>query len=339
MPKKYIFAYSDETHRGVGLLPRYVRQLQPEADILIETVHLDEIPETDLSDCALLVFIMGPPSALSRIFASIVAHHKRKNQKADKVILWMPDRNRPKTVIDFMESLIEKAPDSFDGMAHIAEYNRDYWKNQPVTSSKLHVLIENPYQVSENATTKKTAGEKSLIASGAFTKFKGLGNLIDSSELTYKYPDTLFAYTGCQYQRTKNESKKLTGSPELVSCLVDSLSTKNQHESLELHDEDIWSKRLKKKLNIFPSYSDREENKRRIAASGVFIFTPLSVKPGENRKWILERQLKRWSSTVDYNILEAMETGTVCLISKRYHSSVLKKLEDSIPEMPSGPIE
>lgn len=311
--ERSLVVFDDPELRGVGVVAREFGNLG------YRTVARSEFTQDHLQDVDLLLTISIP---LERLGAFLNELHAANPERSYKVAMILPERNIPKSEIRFFDGL---NPDVFDGIAHVSTGNLIHWREK--FPDKLHGYFQNPSTLQAGA--PKEESDPSVISSGVFTTFKGLGVLLKGAEALGAFPELTFSYTGCQFQ-ISGRSGKIVGSPELVTSLATDLKEKAIRPNIVLQPEDDWSAREPGgKLNVFPSYSDRAENSRRIAESGIYLFTPCAILSDAdlNRSHIRRKNLLRWASAVDYNLLEALASGTPALLSQGYHSMLLSQLE------------
>lgn len=283
------------------------------------TVARSEFTQEHLQGVELLLTISIP---LERLGAFLNELHTANPDRGYKVAMILPERNIPKSEIRFFDAL---DPAVFDGIAHVSTGNLIHWREK--FPDKLHGYFQNPSTL--QAGDPKESSDPSVISSGVFTTFKGLGVLLKGAQVLEAFPELTFSYTGCQFQ-ISGRSGKIVGSPELVTSLATDLKEKTLRPNIVIQPEDDWAARESGgKLNVFPSYSNRSENSRRIAESGVYLFTPCAVLSDDDlgRSHIRRKHLLRWASAVDYNLLEALASGTPALLSHGYHSMLLSQLE------------
>lgn len=307
-----LFVFDDPEHRGVGVVAQEFGALG------YKTMSLADFTLESLQGVDLLMTISIPFNKLGPFLEGL---NKSNPDRDYKVVMIFPERNIPKSEKLFLESLDREC---FDGIAHVSTSNLDHWKER--FPEKIHGYFQNPSTL--QASEPKTSSDLSVISSGVFASFKGLGVLLKGSSDLMDFPELTFSYTGCQFKLSK-KSGKITGSPELVTSLATDLKDKELRENIVIHPSDDWSAREPGgKLNVFPSYSDRAKNSQRIADSGVYLFTPCAILDETSLKSHVRRgHLLRWASAVDYNLLEAMASGTPCLISHGYHARLLARLE------------
>lgn len=311
--ERSLIVFDDPELRGVGVVAKEFGNLG------YRTVSHSELTEEHLEGVDLLLTISIPLDKLGPFLEGL---HRDHPERSYKVALILPERNIPKSEIRFFDAL---DPDTFDGIAHVSTVNLLHWREK--FPDKLHGYFQNPSTL--QTADPKLKSHPSVISSGVFTTFKGLGVLLRGAEVLSDFPELTFSYTGCQFQ-ISGRSGKIVGSPELVTSLATSLKEKELRPNLVLQPGDDWDAReAGGKLNVFPSYSDRAENSRRIAESGVYLFTPCAILKDEDlsRSHIRRKHLQRWASAVDYNLMEAMASGTPVLLSHGYHSMLLAQLE------------
>lgn len=311
--ERALVVFDDPELRGVGVVAREFGNLG------YRTVACSEFTQEHLIGVDLLLTISIPLERLGKFLGEL---HSANPERSYKVAMILPERNIPKSEIRFFDAL---NPDLFDGIAHVSTGNLIHWREK--FPDKLHGYFQNPSTL--QAGSPKTGSDPSVISSGVFTTFKGLGVLLKGAQNLEPFTGLTFSYTGCQFQLS-GRSGKIVGSPELVTSLATDLKEKVLRPNIVLQHGDDWDARVPGgKLNVFPSYSDRLENSRRIAQSGVYLFTPCAVLSDADfgRSHIRRKHLLRWASAVDYNLLEALASGTPALLSHGYHSMLLSQLE------------
>lgn len=311
--ERALVVFDDPEHRGVGVVAQELGNLD------YPTVARSEFKSSMLDGVDLLLTVSMP---FERLTAFLEGLHSSNPDRSYRVVMLLPERNIPKSEIRFFDAL---NPDCFDGIAHVGTANLLHWREK--FPEKLHGYFQDPSTLLP--AEPKTAADPSVISSGVFATFKGLGVLLKGAEDLSEFPELTFSYTGCQYQ-ISSRSGKIVGSPELVTSLAKDLKDKELRPNIVLQTEDDWSARVPGGvLNVFPSYSVRAENSRRIRESGVYLFTPCAIRDESDfgHRHIRGKHLQRWTSAVDYNLLEAMASGTPVLISHGYHSRLLVHLE------------
>lgn len=311
--ERSLVVFDDPELRGVGIVA------QEFGNLGYRTVALSDFSEDQLKDVDLLLTISIPLEKLGTFLEGL---HRNNPARDYRIALILPERNLPKSELRFFDSL---DPATFDGIAHVSTVNLLHWREK--FPDKIHGYFQNPSTLEPGV--PKTHSDSSVISSGVFTTFKGLGVLLKGASELSNFPELTFSYTGCQFQFS-GRSGKIVGSPELVTSLTSDLKEKTIRPNIVIQKEDDWSARVPGGvLNVFPSYSNRAENSRRIAESGVYLFTPCAILKDEDlsRSHIRQKNLQRWASAVDYNLLEAMASGTPVLFSHGYHSMVLAELE------------
>jgi len=311
--ERSLVVFDDPELRGVGIVAQEMGNLG------YRTVPLSEVSLDLLEDIDLLLTISIPLEKLGNFLEGL---HSSNPDRSYRVVMLLPERNIPKSELRFFDGL---NPDCFDGIAHVATANLVHWREKFPT--KLHGYFQDPSTLEPSS--PKDTSDPSVISSGVFTTFKGLGVLLKGASELSDFPELTFSYTGCQFQFS-GRSGKIVGSPELVTSLTTDLKEKTLRPNIVLQPEDDWDARVPGGvLNVFPSYSSRTENSRRVRESGVYLFTPCAILGDSDlqRTHIRGKHLQRWTSAVDYNLLEALASGTPVLISHGYHSRLLTHLE------------
>lgn len=311
--ERSLVVFDDPEHRGVGVVAQELGRLG------YPTVARSDFDLSMVDGVDLLLTVSMP---FERLQAFLEGLHSSNPKRSYRVVMLLPERNIPKSEIRFFEAL---NPDCFDGIAHVGTANFLHWREK--FPDKLHGYFQDPSTL--EPAEPKSAGDPSVISSGVFATFKGLGVLLKGAPILAEFPELTFSYTGCQYQ-ISGRSGKIVGSPELVTSLAVDLKEKALRPNIVLQTEDDWNARVPGGvLNVFPSYSVRAENSRRIRESGAYLFTPCALVDESDLKYrhVRAKHLQRWTSAVDYNLLEAMASGTPVLISHGYHSRLLTHLE------------
>ena len=320
--------------RGVGIVPLQAAALGYPTMPLAEAVSW--LPTAaEARSVRVVVVVMTADLYRIRLALDELLAAIPKADRWFRLLLNMPDRGLPKSVQAFHS---EVNPDSFDAIAHAAPAQRD--AARALFPFHRHVAAATPIVSLPSAPVlpddARFQTPPRLMMSGGIAAGKDFAPFYHEASRLRREQFAL-VHTGVAF--TVSKAGKVGGGFTELGCLCEDLKEKQLRAGVALGDYATFDAAAPGTLTVFGPYANRNENTARMAASRLFLFTPLSeptppptsISRRGARALALpptrRRQLSRYSSAVDYVLFEALSTGTLVLLSEGYYSRILRPLE------------